>query len=138
LTEAGEERLIEHMKVVRAAKLNLIPASHEDSESPGVLKKILFQRADFIDGRVQMINWSFLSRGKSFRSHYHEDMEEIFILVQGEARMSVDNEKVDLLKGDAVLVPLGSVHTMENVGKDDIEYIVVGVSKAGRGKTVVL
>ena len=86
----------------------------------------------------EMINWSFLPRGKSFRSHYHEDMQEIFILVQGEARMTVDNEKVDLHKGDAVLVPIGSIHIMENVGKNDIEYIVVGVSKTGRGKTVVL
>jgi mannose-6-phosphate isomerase-like protein (cupin superfamily) len=126
------------MKIARSAELRSIPASHEDVESPGVLKKILFQRADFIDGRVQMINWSFLPRGKSFRSHYHEDMEEIFILVQGEARMTVNNEKVDLHKGDAVLVPTGSIHIMENVGKDDIEYIVVGVSKIGRGKTVVL
>ena len=126
------------MKIARSAELNSIPASHEDVESPGVLKKILFQRANFIDGRVQMINWSFLSRGKSFRSHYHEDMQEIFILVQGEARMTVDNETVDLHKGDAVLVPIGSIHIMENVGEDDIEYIVVGVSKTGRGKTVVL
>jgi mannose-6-phosphate isomerase-like protein (cupin superfamily) len=126
------------MKIARSRELNSIPASHEDVESPGVLKKILFQRDDLIDGRVQMINWAFLPRGRSFRSHYHEDMEEIFILVRGEARISVDNEKVDLFKGDAVLVPVGSVHTMENAGKDDVEYIVVGVSKAGRGKTVVV
>jgi len=126
------------MKIARSAELSSIPASHEDVESPGVLKKVLFQRADFADGRIQMINWSFLPRGKSFRSHYHEDMQEIFILVQGEARMTVDNETVDLHKGDAVLVPIGSIHIMENVGEDDIEYIVVGVSKTGRGKTVVL
>ena len=126
------------MKIVRSAELNSIPASHEDSESPGVLKKVLFQRAEFVEGGVQMINWSFLPKGKSFRSHYHEDMQEIFIVVQGEARMSVDNEQAGLCKGDAVLVPIGSVHTMENVGKEDVEYIVLGVSKVGFGKTVVV
>lgn len=126
------------MKIVRSSDLESVPASHEDTESPGVLKKVLFQRGDFVEGRVQMVNWSSLPRGKSFRPHYHEDMQEIFILVQGEAKMSVDSEQANLWKGDAVLVPIGSVHTMENVGKDDIEYIVVGVSKGGMGRTVVV
>ena len=126
------------MKIVRSSDLDSVPASHEDSESPGVLKKVLFKRGDFIEGRVQMVNWSFLPRGKSFRSHYHEDMQELFILVQGEARMTVDSEQSDLRKGDAGLVPIGSVHTMENVGKDDIVYIVVGVSTCGMGRTVVV
>ena len=126
------------MKIVRSADIEIIPASHEDPESPGVLKKVILQRADFIDGRVQIINWAFLPVGKSFSAHYHEDMQETFILIKGEARILLDNEQAVLCEGDAVVVPVGSVHSMENVGKNDVEYIVVGVTKGTRGRTIVI
>lgn len=126
------------MKIVRSTDIEIIPASHEKLDSPGVLKKVILQMADFIDGRIQMINWAFLPTGKSFRSHYHEDMQEIFILIKGEARILVDNEQAELCEGDTVVVPVGSVHSMENVGKNDVEYIVIGVAKGTRGRTIVI
>ncbi|MCJ7603975.1 MAG: cupin domain-containing protein [Desulfobulbaceae bacterium] len=126
------------MKIVRSADIEIIPASHEDLESPGVFKKIILQMADIIDGRIQMINWAFLPVGKSFRGHYHEDMQEIFILIKGEAQILVNNEQEELCEGDTVVVPAGSVHSMENVGKNDIEYIVIGVAKGTRGRTIIV
>ena len=126
------------MKIVRSADIEIIPASHEKPESPGVLKKVILQMADFIDGRIKMINWAFLPTGKSFQAHYHEDMQEIFILIKGAARILVDNEQAEIYEGDAIVVPVGSVHSMENVGKNDVEYIVVGVSKGTGGRTIVV
>ena len=43
------------MKIVRGNSLEFIPASHEDSQNPGVLKKVLATRNDLIAGRVQMV-----------------------------------------------------------------------------------
>ena len=126
------------MKIVRSADIEIIPASHEKPGSPGVFKKVILQMTDFIDGRIQMINWAFLPTGKSFQAHYHEDMQEIFILIKGAARILVDNEQAEICEGDTVVVPVGSVHSMENVGKYDVEYIVVGVSKGTGGRTVVI
>lgn len=126
------------MRIVRSADLETVPACHENSESPGVLKKVILQMADFIDGRIQMINWAFLPTGKSFRAHYHENMQETFILIKGEARIIVDNEQAELREGDVVVVPIGSIHSMENVGKNDVEYIVVGVAKGTWGRTIVI
>ena len=85
-----------------------------------------------------MINWAFLPVGKSFRGHYHEDMQEIFILIKGEAQIFVNNEQAELCEGDTVVVPVGSVHRMENIGKNDIEYIVIGVAKGTRGRTIIV
>ena len=126
------------MKIVRSSDVEIIPASHEDLDSPGVLKKVILQKADLIDGRIQMINWAFLPVGRCFRAHYHEDMQETFILIKGKARILVDNEQAELCEGDAVVVPIGSVHSMKNVGKKDVEYIVVGVAKETRGKTIII
>jgi mannose-6-phosphate isomerase-like protein (cupin superfamily) len=126
------------MKIVRSADIEIIPASHEKPESPGVFKKVILQMADFIDGRIKMINWAFLPTGKSFQAHYHEDMQEIFILIKGTARILVDNEQAEIYEGDTIVVPVGSVHSMENIGKNDVEYIVVGVAKGTGGRTIVI
>jgi len=126
------------MKFLRSKDIEIIAASHEDLRSPGVYKKIILEKADFIEGRIQMVNWAFLPKGKSFRSHYHEDMQEVFIIIKGHVRIIVDNEQEELCKGDMVVIPVGSVHMMENIGKVGVEYIVIGVSKGTGGKTIVV
>jgi mannose-6-phosphate isomerase-like protein (cupin superfamily) len=126
------------MKIKRFKDLEFIPASHEDPKNPGVLKKVLFIKDELLKGRVQMINWALLPIGKSFQKHYHEDMEEIFIMFTGIALMSVDNQEETIEKGDCVIVPPKSTHTMKNIGKIDIEYMVVGITSEQNGKTIVV
>ena len=126
------------MKIVRFTEQKFVPASHEDPESPGVLKKVLLRKDDFIEGQVQMINWAVLPVGKSFEPHYHEDMQEVFIVIHGNAKMTVGEKEARIGPGDAVVIPVGSTHKMENIGRENVEYIVVGVSKGKHGKTVAV
>jgi mannose-6-phosphate isomerase-like protein (cupin superfamily) len=118
--------------------LRYIPASHEKPDAPAVLKKILLKKDDLVDGRVQMINWALLPVGNAFERHYHQDMLEVFIIVRGTARITVEQETETLCPGDAVVVPAGSIHTMENRGQNDVEYVVVGISTGKGGKTIVV
>lgn len=126
------------MKIIRFKKLKFIPASHENQKSPGAWKKVLLKREDLLKGRVQMINWSKLPIGRSFQSHYHQDMEEVFIILKGKAEIKVGEEKELIEKGDTVVIPLGKVHQMRNIGNEDIEYLVLGISLGKGGKTVVV
>jgi len=126
------------MKIIRFEKLNFIPASHENSKSPGVVKKILLEKNDLIKGRIQMINWAKLPVNKSFQAHYHQDMEEVFIILNGKTLIKIDNEEEELRKGDAVVVPIGKTHTMKNISDEDVDYIALGISTGDNGKTVVV
>jgi mannose-6-phosphate isomerase-like protein (cupin superfamily) len=126
------------MKLLRAADRSFVPASHEDPKSPGVWKKILFEKADVQAGVVQMINWARLPAGNSFASHYHEDMQEIFIIVEGTAEMRVGDETATLARGDAIAIDPREVHQMANPGATDVEYLVVGISSGQGGRTIVV
>lgn len=126
------------MKIIRSKELKFIPASHEEAKSPGVWKKILLEKDDLIKGRVQMINWSKLPVGSSFKPHYHEDMEEVFIILKGKAKIKVGNGQEVIEKGDAVVIPMRKVHEMKNIGKEEVEYLALGVSLGKGGKTVVV
>ena len=126
------------MKIIRLSEITKIPASHEDPVDPGVLKQILFRRDDLAPGRIQMINWATLLPGKSFRNHYHEAMDEVFIILNGKVEVSVGQEKEKLGKGDAVVIPEGAVHIMKNLTDQDVCYIAIGISRGEDGKTVVV
>lgn len=126
------------MRLIRSTEVSFTAASHEDPGKPGVLKRVLATRSDLLDGRVQMINWARLPVGSSFRAHYHEDMEETFILVQGQAEMQIEQATLTLDRGDTVMIAPREVHSMKNIGPDAVEYIVVGITLGHNGKTIVV
>ena len=113
------------------------PASHEDARNPGSLKRVLFRKDELSSGHVQMVNWACLPASKSFRIHYHQDMDEIFVIITGEVEITVADERAALGPGDAVLIPMKAAHRMVNTGSVDVEYIVIGISRGTGGKTVV-
>ncbi|MCA9148698.1 MAG: cupin domain-containing protein [Planctomycetales bacterium] len=126
------------MRIIRAADQEFVPASHEDPKNPGVLKRVIATKDEMLAGRCQMINWAKLPVGHSFRAHYHEDMEETFILIRGQASMRVGAEIVDLAAGDTVVVAPHEVHEMRNSGDEEVEYVVMGISLGLNGKTIVV
>ena len=125
------------MEIIRFHEVETRPASHEDPKAPAVLKKVLLAGEDLQEGRVQMINWSTLLPGRAFRKHFHDNMEEVFVIVSGHARILVDEEEAEITNGDAVVIPAGAVHSMENLGPDSVEFISLGIAPGKRGRTVV-
>jgi len=126
------------MKISYGADHEFVPASHENPLDPGVWKKVLFPKADLQAGVVQMVNWARLGAGKHFAAHYHEDMQEIFIIQQGEAHLTVETQTVVLRRGDAVRIDPREVHAMSNPGAEDVQFIAVGISSGAGGRTVVV
>lgn len=126
------------MKLIPFAANSYVPAGHENPSAPGVLKKVLFEKADLQPGRIQMINWAKLPVGKQFARHYHEDMQEVFVLVQGVAEITVGTETAILRRGDAVLIDAGEIHQMRNISQEDAEYLAIGITREAGGRTVVV
>lgn len=59
----------------------------------------------------------------SLQSHFHRS--EHWIVVEGTARVTIDNEVRLVTENQSVYVPLGSVHRMENPGKKPMVLIEV-------------
>ena len=126
------------MEVTYARDRSFVPAGHEDPRDPGVWKTVLFSKADLQTGSVQMVNWAKQPVGKRFARHYHEDMQEIFVIVRGVARLKAGDETVLLEPGDAVRIDPHEVHEMWNGGEEDVEYVVIGITSGTGGRTVVV
>lgn len=50
--------------------------------------------------------------GKSTTPHYHPRTEEIYYILAGSGRMTIDGESRDVGPGDAIAIPPGAVHTI--------------------------
>ena len=124
------------MRIIRITEIERQPASHEDPTDPGVFKHILLKRDDLTPGRIQIINWSTLLPGKSFRPHYHEAMDEVFIILDGDVEITVGDETERLGRGDAVVVSENAIHVMKNLTDREVPYIALGIVKRDGGKTV--
>lgn len=126
------------MNFIPSTASDFVPASHEDPQNPGVLKRVIAVQQDFQAGQVQMLNWAQLPIGSSFRPHYHEDMQEVFVLLSGIVKMNGSDAAVIMRPGDTVIVNSLENHQMENIGDVVAEYIVFGISAQKGGRTVVV
>lgn len=126
------------MKVIRGDEIIFSPASHEDPRNPGVLKKVLATKENLQAGQVQMVNWSKCPKGSSFQRHYHEDMQEVFVIINGTVEMEVEDSRVALAATDTILIEPKEVHKMTNTCDEDVHYLVFGIASGQGGKTVVV
>ena len=126
------------MDFIPSQASGFVPASHEDPKNPGVLKRVIATQKDFHVGQVQMLNWAQLPIGSSFQPHYHEDMQEVFVLLTGCVTMKCGEQAVTMKVGDTVIIQPGEIHQMRNQGDVVAEYIVFGISSQKGGRTVVV
>lgn len=124
------------MKIVHFKDLQFIPASHEDPKDPGALKKILLKKDDLPEGRIQMINWARIPKGKTFAAHFHESMIEVFIIISGKVKAKIGDEEAILEKGDTAIAMEKEIHTFENISDEDVDYFAMGIVTSEGGKSV--
>ncbi len=115
------------MKFVPNTSLSNVAASHENPLDPGVLKKVLLSHLDGIGGNIQMINWATLLPLKSFEKHAHVDMREIFILTEGNATATVNQEQIPMQKGDMLIVDPTEMHSMKNETGTPVLFLAIGI-----------
>jgi len=115
-----------------------VPASHEDAHNPGVLKRVIATHDDIPAGQVMMVNWARLPGSSSFQRHYHEDMQEVFVLISGHVVMTVNDTEIDMAPGDTIIVAPCEIHQMRNLMDSTAEYLVFGVSTGEGGQTIVV
>jgi len=65
-----------------------------------------------------------LAPGRKIEEHI-DPMEEIYFILSGSGEMQVDDEKRQVVVGDATWIPVGARHSLLNNAKEDCIILVV-------------
>jgi mannose-6-phosphate isomerase-like protein (cupin superfamily) len=61
--------------------------------------------------------------GRSTAPHYHPRTEEIYYILEGTGRMTIDGQCQDVGPGDAIAIPPGAVHTITATDKEPLKFL---------------
>jgi mannose-6-phosphate isomerase len=63
--------------------------------------------------------------GKRLSYQKHSQRAEHWFVVEGTARVTLDGKDITINAGEAIDIPIGSAHRVENPGHDDLIFIEV-------------
>ncbi len=72
---------------------------------------------------AQSLAEATLEPGQATLRHYHRASEEIYVVVKGSGTLEVDGEARRVRPGEAILIPPGSWHTLENDGTSELRIL---------------
>jgi len=64
-----------------------------------------------------------LEPSQATERHYHAKTEEIYFVLKGSGRMEVDGATRIVRRGEAILIPPGAWHTLENNGSSELRIL---------------
>jgi quercetin dioxygenase-like cupin family protein len=75
-----------------------------------------------------------LEPGQAPPLHQHDDTEQIFYVLSGQGRLTIDSkaETVAVQPGDVVRIPPGTLHSIECFGRSPLTYLAIDCFPAGR------
>ena len=73
--------------------------------------------------QVQSLAEATLEVEQATERHYHRNTEEIYFVLKGQGKLEVDGETSQMRPGDAVLIPPGAWHTLENNGTSELRIL---------------
>ena len=63
--------------------------------------------------------------GSKVGRHHHIETEEVYYILHGSGRMIVGDEVRDVAAGDAIFIPRGFTHALENTGQEPMIILLV-------------
>lgn len=63
--------------------------------------------------------------GAKIGRHHHLLTEEVYYILRGKGRMTVGDELCEVTAGDAVFIPRGQIHTLENTGVEPMTILLI-------------
>ncbi len=96
----------------------------EHPQFRGLFIKVLESRATHPGASVTLTR---LAVGQSIGAHMHPVESETVFVLQGRARLVVDQSETMVEASGGATIPPGAVHSLHNIGEDEIELLAIHV-----------
>ena len=116
--------------------VNLNDAEPFITKDGSEIRELLAHRNSMI--RNQSLAEARLPPGARTTLHYHRKTEEIYYMLSGLGHMTVSEEERQVEPGDAIAIPPGAVHTIENTGAETLVFLCCCAPAYEHDDTVLL
>jgi mannose-6-phosphate isomerase-like protein (cupin superfamily) len=65
----------------------------------------------------------YFKPGEGLREHCHVQPEEVYYVLKGKGKALMENKWVDVREGTVIYIPPGVVHTVKNVGNEELQVV---------------
>ena len=103
-------------------KLDGIPTFSPPGHTKTIDKKLVYEETG---ARDMIILHGAMEPGGMGEMHVHEEMEQAFYILDGEARFEIDGEQHNVRKGNLVFIPRNTPHEMTSVGDTALKILIV-------------
>lgn len=83
--------------------------------------------SDNFQSNIDFCDRVVIPPGSTIGYHRHGNNEEMYILLDGEGMMTIDEKEFTVRKGDMILNPAGGSHGLLNNSDQDIDLVVIQV-----------
>ena len=73
--------------------------------------------------QAQSLAEATLEPDQATTRHYHRATEEIYFVLKGSGTLEIDGDTRKVRPGDAILIPAGAWHTLENDGTSELRIL---------------
>lgn len=80
---------------------------------------------NLLDSKYCKVKELVIKKGQAPSYQYHDKRSEVWVVVQGEAVVTLDGEERTYVVGEVVKVPVGVAHRVENKSDEDLKFIEV-------------
>lgn len=86
------------------------------------------------DSLLTFVHEVTIPPGTSIGFHRHVGNEEVYIMIKGEAELTINDKKKIVKEGDAILAKDGVAHSVRNNGTEDVLFYSIECTFEPEGK----
>ena len=106
------------------AKRQLQKSSHEGTGAVDLYE--IWKSSDF-NSNIDFFDRVVVPPGSTIGFHKHGKNEEMYIVLEGNGLMKIEDDEVTVGKGDMILNPAGGRHGLVNNSRENIDILVVQI-----------
>jgi len=102
----------------------IVKKNMRNGDGEETIQKIWNEKTE-LKANTRLFAKLIVGKGSSIGFHKHENEEEVFVILKGQAEMN-DNGKIEILNpGDSILTADGAGHSVRSIGEERLEMLAV-------------
>jgi len=110
------------MKIVKLKDIPVEGVSHQ----PEIKKQVMIKNGEI--PQVTGFSQAVFKPGQKCEEHQHPTMYEVYFVLEGEAKLTVNNKEYQISKDNCIMIEPKELHKVENNSDKNLVWVYFGIA----------